>query len=351
MFLYVSKHFNESQAGYRIVEVTCERCATEYAYELRRVGTGTASAPYYLGQDRARARASAEALEELREKLDTDVELVPCPKCRWINADCARRYRRHLYTSLLLWGWLMTLLGAVAFAITVASVDDRDDIRSPVALAVLLLAAILIFGPLWMWMVRSVLRARFNPNRLHPQPPIVPPGTPPAIVTRIDPRTMQPVTELVASDSGTGGRSPWVTIRPGELRWPPACCVCLEAPTTVYRSPFRVNEKDDDINVPLCGRCARRLRTRWYAIALLSAAVVAAVGGILAILPHKIDDFGRWAIFSMVFLLGAPVAAAFVPNFVCRPYCAVTVDKERGIVRYRFAHAGFTQLVREVSEP
>src|SRR5688500_3352479 len=94
---YFGKVFTATEAGRRMVSVRCEKCRTAFWYELSRVAVGRASAPYYLFQESAERRADRNAKRDLARRLEEDAELVPCPKCHWVNQELVNRYRSGLY--------------------------------------------------------------------------------------------------------------------------------------------------------------------------------------------------------------------------------------------------------------
>ena len=71
-----------SAVGSRLVRVQCDKCGCEYFYELARVGSGQAHAPYAIGTRIALRRAEERAQRDLAKRLENDAELVPCPKLR-----------------------------------------------------------------------------------------------------------------------------------------------------------------------------------------------------------------------------------------------------------------------------
>src|SRR5262245_32162294 len=97
MFLYFGKTFHSATAGALTVGVQCEQCQCEYFYQLTRIGTGAGSAAYNLGQTSASARAENESRHDLERRLAEEAELVPCPRCQWINDELVRGYRLGRY--------------------------------------------------------------------------------------------------------------------------------------------------------------------------------------------------------------------------------------------------------------
>ena len=100
MFVHWAKHINAERIGGRMVRVACARCECEYFYKFTRVGTGTGTAHYGLGVGRATATANKEAQKDLDRRLATEAELVPCPKCNWINDELIAGFRCGRYRNL-----------------------------------------------------------------------------------------------------------------------------------------------------------------------------------------------------------------------------------------------------------
>src|SRR5688500_5784881 len=243
MPVFVAKEITATLAGGRLETVTCEKCGTRFHYQLTRVGVGKGSAPYLVGQGAASDRAAGAAERDLAKRLAREAELVPCPKCYWVNQDLVERYRQRRYRRAPL--LIVILVGAgivagpiVAFSLT-ALVGYNSGLPSVVSLAIL---ALTLSTPAWVLLARRHLRRRIDPNATHPRRPAVPPGTPPALVEQRDPRTGQARLVPVASHGGDdpagaggspggAGRVEWAVFRPGQVRFPPVCCMCL-APAT-----------------------------------------------------------------------------------------------------------------------
>ena len=115
MVFYYGKRFNSAFVGVRLVEVVCDKCGCEYQYKLARVGSGTAGAPYGIGSARAALSADKQARDNLNRRLAEEAELVPCPKCQWINDELVLAYRQGRYR-----GWTM-LAGGLGLVGTLIS--------------------------------------------------------------------------------------------------------------------------------------------------------------------------------------------------------------------------------------
>jgi hypothetical protein len=183
MFIYFGKRFDATQAGQRVVDIRCDQCGCEYFYHLTRVGTGAATAPYYLGMDSAERRAQKQAETDLQRRLAQEADLVPCPKCNWINDDAVRKYRlgrcRQL-NKLALWIAVVGCASALmcSWPISIGPPPDRAAVPY-----------ILVGGPLFFLalagcviLFRNFLRSQIRPNRHFPIPPELPPDTPRAVI-------------------------------------------------------------------------------------------------------------------------------------------------------------------------
>jgi hypothetical protein len=113
MFFYFARHFEAGAIGSRLVAVQCDKCGCEYSFELARVGSGSAQAPYGIGTKRAARTAEERAQRDLGKRLEHDAELVPCPKCAWINEELVSRYRRGRYRGWTKFAASIFLLGTV----------------------------------------------------------------------------------------------------------------------------------------------------------------------------------------------------------------------------------------------
>ncbi len=196
-------------------------------------------------------------------------------------------------------------------------------------------------------LVRYWLRRRIDPNRNAPGRPVLPPGTPPALVerpdpfggpSRLEPAPRQPDEPAHAVE--------WVVLRPNQGIFPGFCCICLAEATTAYDSPFKVNE-NSNLGVPLCGPCSSRLRNRWRVIAMISAILALAFAGLVALSFPGGDTTGRWIAFVILGLFASIFAVAVVPNMLCRPYRFGLVNADRGIARFSARNPAYNALLEQ----
>src|SRR5271154_6989701 len=114
MAVVYGKVISATQLGQKLEPVTCEKCKTEFFYELTRVGVGKGSALYNIGQAGASHRARSAAAQDLNQRLNQEAELVPCPKCHWVNQDLVDRYRHRKYRRAPLVIGIIMVVGFVA---------------------------------------------------------------------------------------------------------------------------------------------------------------------------------------------------------------------------------------------
>src|ERR1043166_2295232 len=100
MVFYLGNRYDAAILGRTVVGVKCDKCDCVYYFELARVGTGIGEAPYGIGNAEAASAAQRRSESDLQERLATEAELVPCPKCHWINDELVQGYRRSRFRGL-----------------------------------------------------------------------------------------------------------------------------------------------------------------------------------------------------------------------------------------------------------
>jgi hypothetical protein len=346
MPIYIGKEMTATLAGRRIVPVTCQKCATSFHYELTRLGIGKGSAPYFLGQKAATNHATAGAERELGNRLEREAELVPCPKCHWVNQELIDRYRGRQYRGAKLLIVIIMVGGLIAGPCLAAALTEKFGYqsRTPAVMA-LVLWLVCFLSPIWVLLIRRQLRHRIDPNVTYPRRPTVPPGTPPALVEERDPRSgLVQLYPVPSQPDGAAANSEWATFRPGQMQLPWVCCRCLAAAATVYRSPLQVDH-NSEVEVPLCKMCSNELTGRWWRVVLMMTAGSLLFGGLLAVTVPSIDSIGRWFVFGIISMFGALVGGVVAAARVCRPYRLRVVDADRGIVRFSAKNPAYTGLL------
>ena len=347
MSLFFGKVITATVTGRRLQSLKCERCGTSFYYVLTRVGIGKGSAPYYLGQEGATKRAAAAAEKNLATRLSDESELVPCPKCNWVNQDLVERYRRRHYRRAPLLIFLLIIVGLVVAPLIGGgfSGDIRSHSHSASRHVLDAIIAILLTSPAWVLFIRRQFRLRIDPNATYPRRPALPPGTPPALQEHRDPQSGESCLLPVTTQSDEPRNQPlWALFRPGQIRMPPICCRCLAPATVVYQSPLKVND-GSEISVPLCGPCRKRLRVHWWLTILLVTAISFAIASVLALVVTGGDPIGRTIVFAILASFASLIGGVVTAAIVVRPYRLAVVDRDRGIVRFAAANPEFTALL------
>ena len=127
---------------------------------------------YGIGKSAAIRSSEKQAQADSRNRLSHEAELVPCPKCNWINDDLVEGYRRGRFRSLRTlaigigtFGTIGSLIGA--WFIWVDPAPDHG------ALPYFLFAgpAISVSLGIALVLLRKWLRSRIQPNREFPLRP------------------------------------------------------------------------------------------------------------------------------------------------------------------------------------
>jgi hypothetical protein len=331
MLLYYAKRFDSAQVGARIVSIQCDKCGCEYFYELARIGVGTASAPYGAGQDAAARKSQETSQRDLDARLSYEAELVPCPKCGWINEDLIRGYRLGRLRQVGTWAIGIAIVGS-ASSLIAAWFTSTGGARDRELLPYFLYAgpaAFIAIGVLLL-LFRAIARRRIQPNADFPLAPRVPPGTPPALV--FDAETgefrvaapSQQVTTLIDE---------WREFQLGRDALPYVCCGCLKSVEPGCEHRHTVTNAIT-LEIPRCAECAGSTRRKfWLVWSVVAAVALAAEGAVLFAMHLESPEF--WIVLvtcaSILFLLAAWAAAVMTAPVKVR-----IVDSSRGVLRLKF---------------
>lgn len=167
----VAKHFTARLAGRKVKQVCCEKCQTQFCYELTREVKGVGSAPYFLMQGRAQRQAVERATVALEKALEVGQEVVPCPKCHWVNQRLAQTYLKQIMPSTI--GRILLAL-AIGFSVMMLlplpiAYLPGDQIGLAAILMLLTFLATAA-SPIWFVLRRRKLRRRLDPNANFPMP-------------------------------------------------------------------------------------------------------------------------------------------------------------------------------------
>lgn len=338
--MYHAKVFHSALVGTRLVDVDCERCGCAYAYELARVGSGQASAPYGIAAGRAERKAAEEAQRELARRLAEEAELVPCPQCQWVSESLIQGYRRlrcrnwrRIAAGFAIIGTAVAALGA--WFMVNGAIRDRDlgifcTVIVPAATGVVSVSLLVI-----QWLVRM----RIQPNRDYPLPPRIPAGSPVALVRNPATGALDPATSpSPLPDTEGEGLGAWMDFQVGRIAFPDLCCQCLGA-STPGANYQRALAPAVVLNIPMCAACARQWRRRkWWGGVVALALVAVFVLPSLWLLVRDEDYF--WiSLFTAAIV--APFAGATVADRLKAPVRIKQIDTARGVVRLWFRNERF----------
>jgi hypothetical protein len=148
-----------SAAGSTVVAVRCENCRNKYYYELNR-----AVRTFESGRERARKAAE----HQLRQRLDNDIDPIPCPHCGWFQKEMISLLR----SWRLRWMKVLGIIGLAASVpisfVGIALSDQRNQQRINIEPRVkYLIWGLYIFtllGAALLFLVRNVRNSKYDPN-------------------------------------------------------------------------------------------------------------------------------------------------------------------------------------------
>jgi hypothetical protein len=158
MPMVVTRRYSVSVEGAAWKPVRCERCQTQWAYQVKRQFTGQGVSPYMLDNDGAQQRARTAAHKGLEHALQNAREDIPCPRCLNYQADMALRLKKAKY------GWLLALgIVGIFLAATFSAVllDPKTGLALPLALALILVG---VGGSIGLLVLRVKLMGGYDPN-------------------------------------------------------------------------------------------------------------------------------------------------------------------------------------------
>jgi hypothetical protein len=338
-FFYSQEKFRAEHVGRRVARVECAKCGCEYFYELTRIGSGYGVAPYGLGVEDAKRSANQSSQEDLNRRLRFEAELVPCPKCNWINDELVKGYRSDKYAIVAGIGIIVAFFGTI-ISLLFAWFISRGPVPDRAAVPYCLIggpAIFLSFGAA-MILLRMGLQSRIQPNRNFPLPPQLPAGSPPALVKSPVDGKLVPANLDHVDFPGE-----WIDFRIGQTL-PAVCCDCLE-PATMEHAFKHSATSTIVLSIPRCEACARKAtrKSRAIAWATVTGAILIVVGLCFWLQP-KLDEV--W-LYCLGFLPAAIIVVAIATWAVSGGTDPVRVkgDPSRGVLRLKFRNPEYAQLV------
>ncbi|MDB5346972.1 MAG: hypothetical protein JWP89_5349 [Schlesneria sp.] len=321
----------------KIVPVTCEKCGCDYYYEMTRFGAGVNVAHFGFS---AGLSAGRQAKTEANKRLSHDAELVPCPTCNWINDDLIQRYRNARFRYLDILAISLAVVGcagALIWALVVYGTPAADRTTIPYIIGGGWSVGIL--SALALLLLQARFKRQLQPNRLYPQAPSVPVGTPPALLMDEHKELVlaRPDAKMNASDAPAGSFDFFL----GRHAFPNICCLCLKAPDS--RSAINVDvAQGTNFEIPRCVRCCH--------VALVNKIIRGLIATSIAFLVPAAILFQLSAEAELWIVCGASAIAIgwTIAEFAGRPVPSKAIDSSRGIMRLFNLHPEFRSQIVEM---
>ena len=341
MFFYFNVSNTASAIQSKIVSVSCEKCGCAYCYEMTRIGTGINVSHYGIAWHSPGATAERQAKSEAKNRLINEAELVPCPKCRWINDDLVSRYRSARFRGL---GALAICLGFGGIAGTLIWAlmlyINYPAERGAVPYVVVWGALVSVVSAVAVFVLRIWLRHQIQPNRFFPQAPDVPAGTPPPLILNERKELVIALPATDPNDLQLDATS--MEFQIGRHAFPDLCCICMDDADP--KSAFSIEPiLGISLPIPICTGCARNaLLTKLLRGAVAAIGIFAFISVVLLMVGANNPE-----VFFIVG--GASVGLGwFIGELSFRPIRAKVIDASRGTLRLFFANPAFRSQIYEV---
>jgi hypothetical protein len=142
--------------------VHCQGCNLDYVYLIERTATGEGTSFLFLDNSGASQRAGKKAEAALRQKLENELDVVPCPQCGHLTPDMVAEAQRLRYRWLLITGLVFLPITAILFVITMAMDPFRNMPDTINRMWILTgISGLLMIG---LPILSLFLRKRYNPN-------------------------------------------------------------------------------------------------------------------------------------------------------------------------------------------
>ncbi len=331
---YFQNEFSSVAVARRLHLNVCQRCGSEFAYEVFRIGQGSGTSVYGLNNDGAEDRAHRRALANAFSLAEKSPEVVPCPKCDHIAEEMVDEWGRGTMGGLLFCGTIAIVLGVTAatFGGIFLKFPPRRNPPSEEALWVLFGCGIAVIA---LGIAMILLRShRLRTTRPVPGPHtaqrLLDLGYMPALlvgVTNRDAVSLAPARPVVRQMADGAFIVPVLKALP-----PAACLVCLEP----------VNTGGPDF--ALCRQCTVRQRVQRLRI-VLPVAIVFCTLLWLMVPTDAWDELARrfwWFLImpGISLLVGFVIAVKLRRSFALK-----RADAIRGVCRIEGASQGYFDLL------
>lgn len=351
MFIHFARRFVSTRIASRIVGVECERCGCQYYFELRRAGIGEGTAHYGLLTESAKNSSSEAAKKALADRLSSDQEPVPCPKCNWINEYLIDAYRNEKFggqraVAVFLGVVLLILSFAWGWSFSTGHPDDRATVT--LCFIKIPIGTVAIVAAFCLWKTWQI--SQFQPNATFPNPPRLPPGTPPALLLdQAAGRLVVASTKLPIAAPNEADSSRFFEFHLGQQEMPENCCLCLSDSDPKCRENDSLEEMS--VAFPLCRGCKTGVFWKRLIVGLCGMALMHL--GLAAMAIHwqwcPVRELTMWTVLSVP---ATGLLWLFLSQAFCRPARIVQADRIRGILYLKFQNPNFTSLILETpAEP
>lgn len=328
----------------QIKQVTCDKCATNFAYEMIRHADGDTVHVAFTDYNATRDRATRSGRRKSTQLLDREVEMTPCPTCGWVNEDLARTFGWYLYWP----SWIMSIFVMVLALLAGGSaciIAWESTHGNPFWVGLMGV----IFFPLLLWVyVGSWLRVKLmRPNRHYPQgPPVVPPGTPLPMLLQYDAAgQVMGYTRVPMAYTSPGRPQRKVVCHIQDLNLPQFCCRCLVPTRRFVIHDLKKYFHDAYVAVPVCSSC--RGKGYLQAIVLWAVLLAASAGTAWAMISRPAPMFSALYLTGMAIVV---VGSALYYLRGIRPYGLRVLDIHRGVVSFRPFNRDYIGLMVDLEE-
>ena len=339
MIVYYARIYEASVAGTNIRCVVCAKCSCEFFYELKRVGTGSASSTYGLNNRGAQRTSADNASRELFEMLKYCHDPVACPNCGFIQKKM--RWQAAVTRARK---WIVNAVVTILFATFVSMIVLVSNRTPPWGWWCFLGLVILLL----LFAYRTyVVKRRYDEESF-------------SRIPASDFNLLAPPA-LVVGESGDG----YVVLVPAKpsvprhagatlieqlvrVGLPPFCLRCLAKTDNAYKPPLAV--ASEQIYLPCCDACAKLLWRRTMFTAL-STWIVQAIMVWSLVRWCGMDEVGQWMATIIYSIIPGSIISVTLASAVGSVAHLRDVDAWRGWGSLRTTPEVTAQLVAYYSLP
>lgn len=154
--MVVTRRFTATVSGSTWKPQRCDRCQTQFAYQMTRESTGQGVSPYMLDDHGAQQRASAAAQRSLEHALTNAKDDVPCPRCLSYSADATLRLKKAKFG----WMFVLGMLGLLGTLTMSPSLLAPELSVAPVIGTLV----VVLGGSVALLVARAKLMGNYDPN-------------------------------------------------------------------------------------------------------------------------------------------------------------------------------------------